>query len=212
MSDLATALLLAFAALTALVYRLGRRRIVRLATSWSRALEAGLAPGDTEYTNIGGLVGYHAVYKGLAAPLERVCITFTFLPRHSLLFYPVSRLFLRHDRMFLTLYADRRVRAEAHLVERRLERSPRHRVAGAERFSRCVFAHAGREYLLLANKAKEKKFLEALLAAYPPGMIRHLALVPDNNSLYVLLDPGRGDVGDAAARLAAAFRRHLQGR
>lgn len=212
MSDLLVVLLLALAALTALVYRLGRRRIGVLARQWAEALERAFAPGEKEYTNIGGLVGYHAVFAGLAQPLVKVCITFTFLPRHALFFYPVSRLFLRHDRMFLTLHADRPPRAEAHLLERRLERSPRHRVADPGRFPRVLLTRGGREYLLLAAGAKERKFLEKLFDAFPEGMLRHLALVPGNNSLYAFLDPGRGDVAAAAALLARSFGRYSGGR
>ena len=202
-------LLIGVAGLTMLVYRLGRRRIVRLAGVFSRELELGFTPEETEYTNIGGLIGYHALYRYTSPPVEKIQITFTFLPRHSLFFYPLSRLVLCHDRMFITLFAAAPFQGEGHLMERSLEHSPRHAVANAAQLHRSTLQYAGKEYLIFSADAGISDFLISIVKMFPEGMPRHLALYPGNSSFYIFLNPGKGGLAEPASGLLTQFRDYL---
>ncbi|MCD6498199.1 MAG: hypothetical protein J7M25_07890 [Deltaproteobacteria bacterium] len=100
----------------ALTYLWGRRRNVARIQSISGALERTLAPKDKTYTWIGGLIGFHATYVMSGAAIADLRITATLLPRHSLLFLPVSRLLMGSDRLFLTAYLARPFEGELHVV------------------------------------------------------------------------------------------------
>lgn len=200
--NLPVILLAGFALLAMLVYRIGRRRIAELARRYSTVLEDVLSPADTEYTNIGGLVGYHAIYTLSGPHVEEVRATFTFLPRHSLLFYPVSRLFLRQDRMFLTFRLKRPFTGEAHILERFLTRFPSHRIEGVESMHSASFRDArGRAFEVHSTGKKGKERITALFDALPPGVVRHLVFYPGNSTLYVFLRPGHPGFRETVVRL-----------
>ena len=197
-------LIAALALATMLVYRIGRRRITTIASRFSTALEEALQPVEKEYINIGGLVGYHANFTLDDPAVKEVKTTFTLLPRHSLFFYPLSKLFIRHDRMFLTFFLKEKFRGEAHLMERRLAKFPTHRVAERPGMQHHSLLHNGREYLIYATDTKCEKMLTDLLHALPKGLPRHLTLYPDNNTLYVFIRPAKGDLREAVQHMRKA--------
>ena len=83
----------------------------------TRALENAFSPRDTEYTNIGGTVGYNFVYT-LADPFRRLEGTLTTLPRHALLYLPISEWILkREDLLLFTVYYDRLPPGIGHIAE-----------------------------------------------------------------------------------------------
>ena len=210
MNDTLLIILLAgLAFLTMLVYRLGRRRITVLAERWSKALEGALDPVETEYINIGGLVGYHANYTLDDPAVKEVKVTFTLLPRHSLFFYPLSKLFIRQDRMFLTFFLKKKFKGEAHLLERRLAKFPTHRVKERPGMERRSLQDKGREYLVYATDQKAEKVLTDLLHSLPEGVPRHLTLYPDNNTLYAFIRPGKGDLEKVVGQLREAVKSRM---
>ncbi len=97
-------------------YRGGRENTAVLLTA-TRALERAFAPRDTEYTNIGGTVGYNFVYT-LGGAFRRLEGTLTTLPRHALLYLPISQWILkREDLLLFTVYYDRLPPGIGHVVE-----------------------------------------------------------------------------------------------
>ena len=95
-------------------YFWGRKKNRWIGAWIARETEAALQPRETEYVNIGGCIGYHLTYA-LAAPFREAKGTFALLPRHSLLYLPISFLIRRHDRFFLQLFTDERLPGEAHI-------------------------------------------------------------------------------------------------
>ena len=67
----------------------------------ANALENILKPTDTEYTWLGGVIGFKANYK-LEASIE-ILLNYTNLPRQSTLYMPIALLFGRYDRLELKM-------------------------------------------------------------------------------------------------------------
>ena len=80
----------AAAALLMLAHGQGLRLNFRLARALSRELEDVLEPTATEYTWIGGAIGFHADYE--LADGTGAKATATLLPRHSPLYLPIAAL------------------------------------------------------------------------------------------------------------------------
>jgi len=84
-------------------YAWGARRSRTIVTSALRALDHALQPVDRIYRNIGGLLGYHAVFEMPAhSAVCRVEATVTVVPRHALLYFPISLLLGRRDSLAIT--------------------------------------------------------------------------------------------------------------
>ena len=97
-------------------YVRGRRKNHAIASSVVRSLEEFYHPEEKRYTNIGGVIGYHIYYR-LTGRIERLVGTLTLLPRHAVLYLPISRLLGRTDQLRLTLHTDAIPLGEGHIVE-----------------------------------------------------------------------------------------------
>ena len=99
--------------LLTLGYFWGRRRNQKVFLDAFNDLVGVVKPDDQTFTNIGGVVGYHAnLYIKNKSPVTRVDATITLLPRHSWLYLPVSYLIMRYDRLFITFYVRPRMPGE----------------------------------------------------------------------------------------------------
>ena len=112
--------LLLFVALAAFLglgwYRGGRANHALILTA-TQAMERAFAPIDTTYINIGGVVGYNFVYQ-LSPPFLRLEGTILTLPRHAILYLPISRWLLRReDTLLFTLYCGELRTGQGHIVE-----------------------------------------------------------------------------------------------
>ena len=113
-------LFIAFTTLLSMGFLWGRRANRRLYLSAFHDLVDIVQPEDQTFTNIGGLVGYHAnLIVQRKGPVSRVDATITMLPRHSMLYMPVSKLIMRYDRLFVTIHLKPHVPGEGHLIESR---------------------------------------------------------------------------------------------
>ncbi|MBE0557962.1 MAG: hypothetical protein IH628_12085 [Proteobacteria bacterium] len=99
-------LFVAFSFFLAAGYLWGKRQNKKISLSVLKDLLELIRPDDQTFTNIGGAIGYHAQLrvKKKNALLSRVDATITLLPRHSLLYLPVSKMIRKYDRLFITLY------------------------------------------------------------------------------------------------------------
>ena len=116
-------------------YFWGRKKNRWIGAWIARETEAALQPRETTYVNIGGCIGYHFTYA-LAAPFREAKGTFALLPRHSLLYLPISFLIRRHDRLYLQLFTDERLPGEAHILREDYYQKEKDRIAGAEAMRR----------------------------------------------------------------------------
>ena len=116
-------LFIAATVLLSLGYTWGKRRNTRIYLSAFNALVDALKPKDQNFTNIGGLTGYHAnIVPHKNRFVHHVEATITLLPRQSWLYYPFSKMIRRFDRLFVTMIYSKKAEnltAEGHLIEDR---------------------------------------------------------------------------------------------
>jgi len=189
-------LFIAFTCALSMGYFWGRRTNKRVFLSAFNDLVDVVHPDDQTFTNIGGLVGFHAnLIIKRKGPVSRVDATITLLPRHSLLYLPVSKLIMRHDRLFVTIHLKPPLFGEAHLIEVKYAgfRSPK--IQNAERMTREPVRWGNHDFLLYYEQTVMRDRLTELMRDHPdPGIVRHIALVPDQRKCFVFMIPYRNAV------------------
>ncbi|NQU03203.1 MAG: hypothetical protein HQ589_03530 [Syntrophaceae bacterium] len=98
-------LIFALSVFIGLGFSRGRKKNKRICLSAFHDLTRVFKPDDQTFTNIGGYVGHHATFcfqeKGGVCEIDA---TITLLPRHAPLYMPISKLIMRNDRLFISLY------------------------------------------------------------------------------------------------------------
>ncbi|MCX5834178.1 MAG: hypothetical protein NTV99_06670, partial [Deltaproteobacteria bacterium] len=113
-------LFIAFSLFLSLGYFWGRRRNKNIFLSAFNDLVEIVKPDEQKFTNIGGTIGYHAnLIVKRKGPVSQVDATITMLPRQSLLYIPISKLIMKHDRLFITIYLNKTPSGEGHLIEKK---------------------------------------------------------------------------------------------
>lgn len=192
-------LLIAVSIALSLGYMWGRRRNKQIFFSAFNGLLAVLKPKDQQFTNIGGLSGYHAnIIPHLNKYIRRVDATITLLPRQSWLFLPISKVVRRYDRLFLIFHLSPKASgalAEGHLLEEKYSRFGSAKVFSDEHLSKEDITWDGKKFLLYYEEVWVKEALERCMKRLDlPQGIRHIALVPGQDRIWVFLIPRRGTV------------------
>jgi len=193
------ALLVVTAALLA-GYVWGTRRNRRLLKTITDILIERVRPTETEFTNIGGLIGCSAtLIPPAAGPFESVEATLTLLPRHAWLYYPFSRAVMKHDRLFIALALKAEAAAgleEGHLIELRHSRTSAGCIRNAAELDLEPLDWGGVPFRLYFASAGVRGHLRDLVRRLnAPGVLRHAALVPEHDRVFFFLraDPARLD-------------------
>ncbi len=195
--------------LLTLGYGWGRRRIRRITTSVFNEITAVLSPKDQTFTNIGGLTGYHANFvPHRNRSVKQVDATMTLLPRQSWLWYPFSRLIRRYDRLFLTFHLSPKVTGrlrEGHLIEKSYANFAGAKISNADSLQRETIQWGQRTFFLYYQDDEVKSRIEQCrqMIGADPGPLRHVALVPEQDRLFVFLIPAPGEVEGA---IGAVYR------
>ncbi len=200
-SDIATQplffLFIAFTAVLSIGYFWGRRKNKRVFLSAFNALVDIVSPDDQTFTNIGGLVGYHAnLLINRKGPISRVDATITLLPRHSLLYLPISMLIMRYDRLFVTIHLKPALPGEGHLIETRYARFRGPKIQNAKRLNRQEVRWGNFDFILYYERTMMRDRLTQFVQTHPePGIVRHIALVPDQRKCFIFMIPYPKAVG-----------------
>jgi hypothetical protein len=168
----------------------------RLYLSAFNGLVDVIKPVDQTFTNIGGLIGYHGNFVTRKdSPIEKVEATITFLARQSLLYLPVSILIRRHDRLFVTLYMRQSPKEEGHLIEEKYARYRRARITNEARLNREPVRWGNSNWIVYYESGRMRDQLKKLTASHAdPGILRHIAVVPDQKKCFVFMIPKKGMV------------------
>lgn len=182
-------------------YYWGRRQNRRIAHEAFDDLMGIVRPDDQTFTNIGGTIGYHAnMHIRRKGPVSRVDATITLLPRQSWLYLPFSKLIRKYDRLFITLYLKQAPGEEAHLIEVKHAGYGRRRIEHTERFRRTDITWGEHEFYLFYEGEKTRDRFMAYIHEHPdPGIVRHIALVPDQKKAFIFVIPQRGQVKEGVA-------------
>lgn len=174
-------------------YFWGRKKNRWIGAWIARETEAALRPRDTEYVNIGGCIGYHFTYA-LASPFREAKGTFALLPRHSILYLPISFLVRRHDRFYLQLFTDERLPGEAHILREDYFQKDPNRITDIQAMRQDRMMMGGRAYVLLWRHAGLDRRLRRLLERLEGRgeTLLHFCSFPGNRNFFLYVAPVRG--------------------
>lgn len=177
-------------------YYWGGRENKRLYLSAFNGLADVIKPVDQTFVNIGGLIGYHGNFvTPKDSPFEKVEATITFLARQSLLYLPVSILIRKHDRLFVTLYMRQSPKEEGHLIEERYSRFRHARITNEARLNREPIRWGGMDWIVYYQGGRMRDRLKKFTETHTePGILRHIAVVPDQKKCFVFMIPKKGQV------------------
>lgn len=201
MNDIVTTpiffLFIAFSFLLSFGYFWGRRRNKGIFLSAFNALVEVAQPVDQTFTTIGGVVGYHAnLYLKKDSPVSRIDATITLLPRHSWLYIPISLIIMRYDRLFVTLYIKPKLPGEGHIIEKTYAGFRGPKIKNADRLQKELIRWRNFQFYLYYETMKVRDQLMQYIDQNPePGIIRHIALIPEQKKCFVFMIPRRKEVG-----------------
>jgi hypothetical protein len=185
-------LFVGFSTLLTLGYFWGRRSNRNIYRSAFSDLVDVVKPDDRNFTNIGGAIGFHAnlLIKKKGAPFSRVDATITLLPRHSWLYLPISKLIRKYDRLFITLYLKKPPWEEAHLIENKYSKFMGSKIKNAHLLRHEAVKWEDLDFHLYYHSQKMRDKLLSFMKTNPaPGIIRHIALVPEQKKGFVFMIP-----------------------
>jgi len=174
-------------------YFLGRKKNRAVAASAINTLLELMKPERQEITNIGGLVGYHVRMWFDGGKAEEAQGTITMLPRHSLLYLPVSRIFRGFDRFFITIKLKALpVEKQARLFEKRFYY--KHRKIAGNNMQVNTLSRNGREFLIFYENSRELAYLQNLFSGIVnPDKLKEISILPGKGVIEILVVPSAGD-------------------
>jgi hypothetical protein len=190
-------LFIGFSVLLTLGYFWGRRSNRRIYRSAFNDLINVVMPDDRNFTNIGGAIGFHAnlFIKKRGAPFSRVDATITLLPRHSWLYLPISKLLRKYDRLFITLYMKKPPSEEAHMIESKYSKFMGSKIENAHRMHHDTVRWENLDFHLYYHSSEMREKMRSFMETNPsPGVIRHIALVPEQKKGFVFMIPKQEQV------------------
>jgi len=190
-------LFVAFSFLLTVGYFWGRRRNRNIFLAAFNDLLQVVQPDDQTFRNIGGAIGYHAnlTIKKKGFPLSRVDATITLLPRHAWLYYPISRLTRKFDRLFITVFTKQRPREECHLIERGYNGFRGSKIEHADRLNREDVQWGRQRFQIYYEGMAMRDTFRKFIDENPdPGVLRHIAVIPGQKKIFIFMIPRRGDV------------------
>ncbi len=194
-------LFVAFSLILTIIYFRGARKNKRIYLSAFNSLKDIIKPNDEVYTNIGGFTGYHAKFsmKGNSR-FKSAEATITMLPRQSGLYYPVSRMLMKFDRLFVSFTLREKLPeavTESHLIEKNFSTFKTLKIHNHEDFQIEEIRWGRNEFLVYFKDEEGRKRFNSLMKSMPdPGEIRHVAVVPEHNRIFAFMVPVYGKVGE----------------
>ncbi|RKX66811.1 hypothetical protein DRP44_03345 [candidate division TA06 bacterium] len=173
-----------------LAYFVGGRRNKKKIREIASELEELFDPVDKEYTNIGGFVGYHFNYEIENEFIEKIRGTITLLPRHSILFYPISLLTSKSDKLFITITLRKAITEEIHIIAKELRSSRLHEITNSE-----LEENLRGSFIIYYKSKKGETFAKKCADIMEHAEIKHLALFPPEKRVYAFIIPkNRGEI------------------
>ena len=184
-SELITGLLLLAGAAMIQFFR-GRKLNLSLVEFYASKSVKAFRPLDKTYTWIGGYIGYRANFEledGL-----KLEYTLTLLPRHSLLYFPISLLTNRHDKLFL-VFRLKELGGEAHLIKKGYYRF-RPKIEDEVALKKEFVKLNGHDYELLYDKRKYADWILNFIQGFSKvENVKHISLTPSTKVLYIQMKP-----------------------
>lgn len=177
-------------------YYWGNRKNKQLFLAIFEELAAVIKPEHKEYGNIGGTKEYYTDFTlQKESPLARIDARFTFLPRHLLPYLPIALLIDKSDRLLLALHFKEKLRDEGHIIEADYAEARTAKIVNADQFNKVFIKWGKYDYYMYYNSKKTyERFKELIDKMDDPGVIRHIALIPDQKKCFIFMIPRKGQV------------------
>ncbi len=181
--------IMVLAAVSSIQFYKGRKLNLQLMQHYLRSIEDVVKPEDKEYVWLGGYIGFRAYYKVSRDNIRKFEYTLTLLPRQSILYFPVSLLTSRHDKLYIVVRPFNQIKREAHLIQKGYYRI-KPRIENEELLQREIIEIDGKKYEALYEKRRDIERLRYLVESLSkPHNVKHVSLTPDTNVFYVLMKP-----------------------
>lgn len=181
-------LVVLLAGVATLQFFYGRKLNLALMRNIIMTLEETIKPKDQLYTWLGGYIGFKAEYDVDDTMVEKVEVTLTLLPRHSILYLPISKATLKGDRLFIVFRSRYPIKGDVHLIRRGLYRFGKGIDNPLEYLSEVV-ALDGVEYEVFFKRKEDRNKLIKLVSGLPVEKIKHVSITPSTNVVYAFLTP-----------------------
>lgn len=180
------------AGVVSLQYWRGRKLNLSIIRGVTGELEKVIEPLDTSYTWIGGYVGVVGKYKIKDKRFSIIETTVSLLPRHSLLYFPISLLIGRRDRVEFLLRSHRTLRHRVHIKPGKKAKKPKN-ISRLEELN-CDTVEKDGQYLKRWYDDQEvaEQLTDIFQQMADPDMIKHLAINRAENAYYASVKITRG--------------------
>jgi hypothetical protein len=184
-------LLIILALVATAQYFLGRRKNLILMQEYANAIEHALKPSDKTYTWVGGYIGFKAEYKVKQEMVNTVKATLHLKPRLSLFYYPIAKLTMRHDKLYIVMETSKSVDGEAHLIQKGQYRIIPPGIEHVEKFHKRYVKLGDREFEILYQDGKGERQLFSWAQSLKVDFrrIKHLSFTSSTNVIYAFIDP-----------------------
>lgn len=167
----------------------GKRKNKEICTTTFNELIKVFKPDDQTFTNIGGVVGHHGTFSFRErGPVSRIDVTLTLLPRQAPLYMPISKFFMRNDRLFISVYMRYPPPGEGHIIEKGYTGFRGPEITNISRLHQGQFQWGDLGFFLYYEQDRMIDCFKELIESLPnPGPIRHIAIVPDQRKGYIFM-------------------------
>jgi hypothetical protein len=184
--------LIAIVAVSAFIvfsFHSGKRKNKEICIATFNELIKVFKPDDQTFTNIGGVVGHHGTFSFKErGPVSRIDVTLTLLPRQAPLYMPISKFFMRNDRLFISVYMRYPPPGEGHIIEKGYTGFRGPEITNISRLHQGQFQWGDLAFLLYYEQDRMIDRFKELIESLPnPGPIRHIAIVPDQRKGYIFM-------------------------
>jgi hypothetical protein len=167
----------------------GKRKNREIYTAIFNELMKVFKPDDQTFTNIGGVVGHHGTFlfkeRGSVSQID---VTLTLLPRQALLYMPISKFFMRNDRLFISVYMRYPPPGEGHLIEKEYTGFRGPEITNISRLHQMELRWGDLTFFLYYEQDRMIDRFRELIGSLPdPGPIRHIAIVPDQRKGFIFM-------------------------
>jgi len=189
-------------------YFLGRRKNSILMQEYANAIEHALKPIDKTYTWVGGYIGFKAEYKVKQEVVKTVKATLHLKPRLSLFYYPIAKLTMRHDKLYVVMEISKDIAGEAHLIQKGMYRMIPPGIKDVEKFHKKDVRLGDRDFEMLYQDGKGERQLLPWAQSLKVDFkgIKHLSFTSSTNVIYAFIEPSSdlipvllGEMPDLAA-------------
>ncbi len=203
-------IMLVLGAVVTLQFFKGRKINLMIMEHYAKKFEKLLRPKDQLYTWLGGYIGFRVNYEIDSETLEKIEMTLTLLPRHSVLYMPVSLITARHDKLYVVFRPKKKIRTDIQIIRKgyyifkpRIEEEPH--------LQKEILETNGKKFTIMYRERKEfDRFFKRIKEIFDMTRVIHIALVSRTNVLYVFLRPSTDDTPREIRKAAESIEKLIQ--